>query len=209
LVVSDLHLPFEHQKSLNFCKAVRKEFKCGKVVFIGDLVDNHYSSFHQTCPDGYGGKKELSEVINRLKPWYRAFPEATITLGSHDLRVMRQAYKNNIPSQWIKGFGEVLGVPNWNFEMECFINGVRFLHGDSCSSTIQSLFRSDSSIVFGHWHSKFEIVYAGNKFGMCVASLIDQENYAFDYAKTYLKKSILGCGVVLNHGKLPLLIPLN
>jgi len=93
------------------------------------------------------------------------------------------------------------------YEIE--IDGVRYFHGEGCSSTVQALYRSQTSIVFGHFHSKFELIYSNDRFAMCVGWLGDQNSYAFDYAKTSLKKGILGCGVVLNEGTIPLLIPLK
>lgn len=43
---------------------------------------------------------------------------------------------------------------------------------------------------------------------MQVGGAIDDKAYAFAYAKEHLKKSIVGCAVVIN-GKLPIYIPMN
>ena len=96
---------------------------CNKVVFIGDVIDNHYSSYHESDADGFGGKTELDFAINKLRQWYRAFPDAFVTLGNHDRIIIRKAQSSNIPSKWIKEFSEVLETPNWKFVTEVFIDG--------------------------------------------------------------------------------------
>ena len=56
LVIGDIHAPFELGKGyLQFCKDTYKEYNCNRVVFIGDIIDNHYSSYHETDADGLGG----------------------------------------------------------------------------------------------------------------------------------------------------------
>ena len=45
LVIGDIHLPFERKDYLQFCKDTYKEYQCNRVVFIGDIIDNNYSSF--------------------------------------------------------------------------------------------------------------------------------------------------------------------
>src|SRR5690606_27252541 len=72
LVIGDLHLPFEHKDYLAFCKKVYEDFSCNRVVYIGDIVDTHYSSFHNTDPDGSSAKDELEEAKRSLIPWYEA-----------------------------------------------------------------------------------------------------------------------------------------
>ena len=55
LVIGDLHEPFCLDKYLDFCIDKYNEFNCTEVVFIGDVIDNHYSSYHETDADGMGG----------------------------------------------------------------------------------------------------------------------------------------------------------
>ena len=49
LVIGDLHLPFVKDGYLEFCIWVYKKYNCTEVVFIGDILDNHASSYHETC----------------------------------------------------------------------------------------------------------------------------------------------------------------
>lgn len=84
LVVGDLHEPFSHAKYLDFCIDTYNNFNCNKVVLIGDLIDNHATSNWGSDPEGKSAADELELAVEKLKLWYKQFPEATVTLGNHD-----------------------------------------------------------------------------------------------------------------------------
>ena len=63
LVIGDLHAPFILDGYLEFCQETYSKFNCNQVIFIGDILDNHYSSFHGTDPDGIGGGQELQYAL--------------------------------------------------------------------------------------------------------------------------------------------------
>ena len=71
LVIGDLHEPFSLDKYLEFCVCKYQEFECSEVVFIGDIIDNHYASYHETNADGMGGADELEYAIQRISRWYK------------------------------------------------------------------------------------------------------------------------------------------
>ena len=52
LVIGDLHAPFTLTGYLEFCENIYAKYNCNQTIFIGDIIDNHYSSFHTTDPDG-------------------------------------------------------------------------------------------------------------------------------------------------------------
>lgn len=211
LVIGDLHEPFCLDGYLDFCKETYQKYNCNKVVFIGDIIDNHYSSYHETDSDGLGGKKELEFAINKLKKWYKAFPIADVTLGNHDRIIIRKAQTSNIPSKWIKEFSEVLETPNWNFVTEIYIDGVRYVHGDKSGKPRMATKRDMVSTVSGHYHTDFYIEWMFGKtraiFGMAVGCGIDSKSYAMGYMQGG-KKEAIGCGVV-NGGHTPILIKMK
>ena len=133
LVIGDVHAPFERKDYLQFCIDTYNKYKCNKVVFIGDIIDNHHSSYHETDADGLGGGDELDLAINRIQDWYKAFPEAYVTIGNHDAIIMRKAQSSSIPSKWIKNYNEVLGTPKWNWVTDVVIDDVRYVHGHKSS----------------------------------------------------------------------------
>ena len=206
LVIGDLHEPFCLDEYLDFCVEKYTEFNCNEVIIIGDCLDNHYSSYHETNVDGMSGGDELSLAIERMARWRNAFPVATVIIGNHDRMVMRKAQTSAIPSKWIKSYKEVLNVPEWNFVERYEKNGVQYIHGEG--GTARTKCRADMmNTVQGHLHTQAYCEhYVGQNFrvfGMQVGCGIDHESYAMAYAK-YGKKPAIGCGVVLNNGKLPI-----
>jgi hypothetical protein len=207
LVIGDLHEPFCLDKYLEFCVSKYEQFDCTEVVIIGDCLDNHYSSFHEVNIDAdYTGKEELQIAIERIARWYKEFPKATVIIGNHDRIIMRKAQTSAIPSKWIKSYKEVLEVPGWEFVERYVKDNVQYLHGEG--GTARTKCRADMmNTVQGHLHTQAYCEhYVGQNFrvfGMQVGCGINHESYAMAYAK-YGKKPAIGCGVVLNNGKLPI-----
>ena len=206
LVIGDLHEPFCLDSYLCFCIEQYHKFNCNEVVFIGDIIDNHYSSYHETNADGMGGAEELEVAIRRISRWYDAFPKAKVIIGNHDRIIMRKAQTSAIPSKWIKSYKEVLEVPGWDFVERYVKDDVQFLHGEG--GTARTKCRADMmNTIQGHLHTQVYCEsYVGQNFrvfGMQVGCGINHESYAMAYAK-YGKKPAIGCAVVLNNGELPI-----
>tara|TARA_R100001463_G_scaffold103430_1_gene157732 strand:- start:1668 stop:2396 length:729 start_codon:yes stop_codon:yes gene_type:complete len=208
LVIGDLHCPFDLDNYLYFCVEQYKNFNCNQVIFIGDIIDNHYSSYHETSADGLGGADELEFAIKRLSRWYKAFNQkgTKVVIGNHDRMIMRKAQTSAIPSKWIKSYKDVLQVPNWEFVERHVHDKVQYIHGEG--GTARSKCRADMmNTVQGHLHTQaYTEHYVGQKFrvyGTQVGCGINWETYAMAYAK-YGKKPAIGCAVVLNKGKLPI-----
>ena len=200
LVIGDLHEPFCLDGYLQFCKDTYAKYNCNRVIFIGDVIDSHYSSFHETDPDGMGGGDELQLAINKLSRWIEAFPVADITVGNHDRIISRKAFSGGIPKAWIKTFNEVLGAPTWNFVDRVVVDGVQYIHGEG--GTASTKCRADMmSTVQGHLHTQcYTQWFVGANFRVFGTQLgcgIDHDKYAFAYAKRG-KKSAIGCGVIID-----------
>ncbi len=212
LVIGDLHEPFCLDEYLDWCKEQYDLFQCNQVIFIGDIIDNHYSSYHETSADGMGGADELELSIKRIARWYKVFPDATVIIGNHDRMIMRKSQTSAIPSKWIKSYQEVLEVPNWIFTERYEQDNVQYIHGEGGQAYNKC--RADlMNTVQGHMHTLAGCQhFVGRKyrvFGLQVGCGIDFSSYAMAYAK-YGKKPAIGCGVVLENGTLPinLLMPL-
>jgi len=216
LVIGDTHIPFTREGYLEHCRAVQEQFNCGTVIHIGDLIDNCYSSFHESNPDGKSAGDELASAIEILKDWYHVFPTVSVTLGNHDNIIQRKAFSSGLSTRWIKGLNEVLEVPNWQFDLEYEINNVIYTHGTGTSGDKGSYNRAlnrRKSIVSGHLHTTASVNWnvsdVDKIFAMQVGCGIDDKQYSFDYAKAFTKKSIISCAVVLNKGTLPIIIPME
>jgi len=207
LVIGDLHCPFELEGYLEFCIKQKERFNCGKVIFIGDILDSNFSSYHDTNADGYSAGQELDLAIARLSKWYAAFPEATVTIGNHDRLVHRKNTSGGVSARWIRPFAEVLETPNWDFVEQYSYNDVLYIHGEQSNAfaKAQSEFKS---VVSGHLHTEgyVRLLNGGKNFAMQVGTGIDFTQYAFSYAQRG-KQPILSCGVVINHS--PIIIPFH
>ncbi len=199
LVIGDLHAPFDLDSYFDHCVEVYERYNCNRVVFIGDVIDNHYSSYHETDADGMGGGKELQLAIDRLARWYHRFPDADVTVGNHDRIIMRKAQTGGVPKQWIREYSEVLNTPRWNFVTSVEIDDVLYIHGEA--GTAKTKARADMrSTVQGHLHTQAYTEYfvgANSRvFGCQVGCGIDAKSYAMAYMKVG-KKPAIGCAVVL------------
>jgi len=210
LVIGDLHCPFELDGYFEFCLDSYDRFACNQVIFIGDLIDSHATSRHETDPNGLSAKTELEQAIADLQKWREAFPVADVIVGNHDRVVMRRAFSSSIPSMWIKSFNEVLGT-SWNWSERMEYDGVQYVHGEG--GTARTKAKNDlQSTVQGHIHTQAYVEWmVGNRtklFGMQVGCGLDRETYAAAYAKHY-KKQAIGCGVVIGgHTAINCLMPL-
>ncbi len=211
LVIGDLHEPFCLDGYLDFCLEQSEKFNTNRTIFIGDVIDNHYASYHETDADGLGGGQELDLSINKIAKWRDAFPKADVIIGNHDRLIMRKAQTSAIPSKWIKSYKDVLEVPEWNFVERLVIDDVQFIHGEG--GTARSKSKADlMSTVQGHLHTQAYTEYVvGQNFkiyGCQVGCGINHKAYAMAYAK-YGKKPAIGCMVVLDNGKTPINLLMN
>ena len=136
----------------------------------------------------------------KLKKWYKAFPEADVTLGNHDRIIVRKAQTSNIPSKWLREYKDVLEVPKWNFVERIVYDGVQYVHGEG--GTARTRAKNDMmSTVQGHIHTQAYTEWMVGRnfrvFGMQVGCGIDHDAYASAYARHY-KKQAIGCGVVID-----------
>lgn len=198
LVIGDLHAPFVLEGYLEFCQEVYSKYLCNQVIFIGDIIDNHYSSYHETDPDGLSGRHELECAIEVVQDWAQAFPKADVLIGNHDRMIMRKAFSSAIPKAWVKSYNEVLGT-NWNWIERIEYDGVQYVHGEG--GTARTKAKNDmQSTVQGHIHTQAYTEWMVGRnfriFGMQVGCGVDSSSYAAAYAK-HFKKQAIGCGVVL------------
>lgn len=211
LVIGDLHEPFCLDTYFDFCVETKERYNCGTVVFIGDIIDNHYSSYHESDADGLGAGDELSLAISKIKKWHEAFPNATVVTGNHDRIVHRKAFSAGLSKRWIRDYKEVLETPTWTFTEEFELDGVVYIHGEG--GTAKTRVKQEmQSIVQGHLHTQSYVEwFVGSKervFAMQVGCGIDRKSYAMAYAKAG-KKPVIGCGVVLDKGNTPINLLMN
>jgi len=198
LIIGDLHCPFELDGYFDFCNETYSKYNCNQVVFIGDIIDSHYSSFHATDPNGYGGGEELQHAIDQIEKWNNKYPVADVCIGNHDRLCMRRAFDSDIPKEWIRDYNEVLGT-DWNWVENVTYDNVCYEHGEGGDAYRKAQQNMQSSVC-GHTHTKAGTqFYVGKKykvFGMQVGCGVDEKTYAAAYAKNFRRQAI-GCGIVI------------
>ena len=198
LVIGDLHLPFTLEGYLEHCIKVYKKYNCDTVVFIGDILDLHFTSYHETSTEGYGATQEHDLSVEMLRKWYKAFPKAYVTIGNHDALIYRKAMSAGISKRWIQNYSQVLGTPGWEWVTDVVIDDVLYTHGTTNAYTKAK--QNLMSTVQGHLHSQAGIqFYVGAKsriFGFQTGCGVDMKSYAMEYGKNF-PKPVISCGVVI------------
>lgn len=214
LIIGDLHAPYMHQDAVAFLKQVKKKYKPNDIVFMGDEVDAHATSYHEHDPDLPSAGDELRLAIKQLQPLYKLFPKAVVIESNHGSLVYRKALSAGLPSSVIKGYREILSAPKgWTWKYDHIINtqlgDVYCHHGKS--GTWEKLSKNMAmSAVQGHFHNKFYVSYWSSPNGLYwdanAGCLVDNKSRSMAYGKNNLQKPIVGCLVIVN-GK-PELVPM-
>ena len=207
LVISDLHIPYHHQDAFDFLKALKRKYKPDLVVNIGDELDHHAISMHEHNPDLMSAGDELKHSKEYVRELEKIFPEMTLVHSNHSSLVYRRALKYGLPKDYLKSYNEFLGVGNgWKWVDDYTVtlsDGSRcfFTHGIS-ADVLKVAAQYGMNTVQGHFHTKFSIGYFSNPdaliWGMQVGCLINQKSMAFDYAKNFKSRFIVGCGMIID-----------
>lgn len=203
-VFGDTHIPFDHPNYLQFLKDTFQKYNVDQVVCMGDLVDNHAISRHQTETCAKSAYDELDMSIERVAKYVEAFPNVKMCIGNHCTILQRQAATLGIGDRFLKPYNELFKLPDtWEIEPFFIIDNVLYKHGIGCTGrngAINAAIAERMSTVIGHSHSFAGIDYSANKrsiiFGMNVGSGVDNSAYAFNYSAESKNRSILGCGIV-------------
>jgi hypothetical protein len=217
LVIGDSHEPFCHPNYRSFCVEVANIFKVSKVFHIGDEVDNHAISYHESNPDGRSAGDEYIEAYSNMQQWFSEFPEVDVCIGNHSALHMRKAQTAGLPKAFVKTYKEVWSAPDgWRWDWEFRFGDVLLEHGINSSGQNGAITRAKDnrmSTVIGHIHSFGGVQYSASDrdiiFGMNVGCGIDITRYAFEYGKQFKKRPTLGCGVLLDGGRAGIFIPMD
>ena len=108
LVIGDTHAPCMLDGYVDFLNDTRKTFKCNEIVHIGDLVDWHAISYHESSPSASCARDEYLNARIQVSQIKKAFPKATWLIGNHDCLPERKAITAGLPIEVMldyRGFG--------------------------------------------------------------------------------------------------------
>ncbi len=214
LVISDLHCPYQHPDAVRFLKAVKAKFKPDTIVCIGDEVDFHALSYHESNPDLDAAGKELDQAISSLKPIYKLFPKCTILESNHGSMVLRKAMTGGIPIKAVKSYNDVLDAPKgWKWVSDLILQTelgpVYFCHGKS-SAAGRLASQYGMSTIQGHFHEKAQIHYISTPerlmFDLHTGCLANDKSLALQYNKINPKRPIVSLAVIING--VPQIVPM-
>jgi hypothetical protein len=215
LVIPDLHCPYMHVSSFDFIEKIIKILQPSRVICLGDELDFHAYSFHNSDPDLDSSGIELTKAIGNIAYLKQLIPKMELCESNHGSMAYRKQKYHGTPRHLLKSYNEVLEVGNdWSWHESIVLelpNGrkCKFIHqaGSNILSASQSI---GMSIITGHFHSQFEIRKwdngSGENFGIVSGCLIDNQSMAFAYNKLFPKKPLLGCTFIEN--SIPTMIPM-
>lgn len=215
LILSDLHVPYQHPDAFAFLAALKKKYKPTRVVCIGDEVDKHAMSFHDSDPDLPSAGDELEWAIEQMEYLYDIFPKVDLVDSNHGSMVYRKGKHHGIPRKYLRDYGDVLEAPaGWKWHMDLTIKvgkrEIYFHHGIS-KNIIKVVKERGVCVVQGHFHTEFNIQYCGTPnhllWGLQTGCLIDHHALAFAYDRTNLGRPVIGCGIIIDG--LPHLLPMQ
>lgn len=209
LIIGDLHEPFSLDDYFDFCVGLYKKYDCDSALLIGDVVDSHASSYHESDPDGLSAGDELYYAKKRLARWHEQFPNADLMMGNHDLIFARKAKSAGLSKHVLKPFEEIIECPTWKCHYDdIMLDGIVYSHGnvgDAAKKTIMNRI----STVQGHLHSRGYVQHFVSIkdaiFGVQTGCGIDRHKYAMAYGKPFASKPVIGAAVILNNGTLPII----
>lgn len=205
LTIGDLHAPAVHPGYMDFCQDLYRDYGCNRVVFIGDVTDQHTASKHLTDPDGKGAQEEFEETYDEVQRWYEAFPKADVCIGNHDERYLKRCMEAGLPRSALKPYSELWDTPGWKWAQSFVIDETHYSHGTGCGG-INPAFNYAKllgrSVVIGHVHTQSGVKWIcteyGRTFSMDVGCGVDDQHPAFHYGKEHRTKGVLSAGVILD-----------
>jgi len=216
LFISDTHAPFHHKDTLSFLTAVKDAYDIEIAKSVGDIVDNHASSFHPIEYGTLSAKEEHTRAKKFVQQMNELFPEMTVSIGNHCSMSTRKAKQAEIPLEHIKSYNDMYEIKGWKwtdrdyFKVDKY-NHCLMVHAMSRNTLTNAKTHSHHSVQ-GHHHGTFGIEYFADtevlRWSMTVGCLIDTSSPAFNYSKGYTNnKPIIGVGALIEDR--PILVPMQ
>ena len=202
-----MHMPYAHPDTWAFLRAIKRKYRPDLVICLGDEIDGHALSFHESDPDLDSAGPELERAIRLLEPIYKLFPKVSVLESNHGSLVYRKAKSAGIPRRALKTYRDTLCAPRgwvWSFDLRVRMSNGQWLychHGKTAKAGALSQRESVSSVQ-GHYHSSFHCTYWRNSQGLYFdihgGCLVDHDSLAFAYGKNTMAKGIVGAWMILD-----------
>jgi hypothetical protein len=207
LFISDMHIPYHHPNTIPFLKSLKERYNPTRVICLGDELDKHALSFHDSDPDLMSAGDELSASLPVIAELKELFPKMDIIDSNHGSMIYRKAKHHGLPRRYIRSYNEVLGVDEgwiWHNDLTITLpDGQQvYIHHGKSSDAIKTSQAMSMSHVCGHFHESFGVKYWANPNGlfwaMNAGCLINDKSLAYAYNNSNLKRPIIGTGLVID-----------
>lgn len=219
LVIPDTHAPYNHPDALPFLAEIKAKIDPTYVIHLGDEVDNHSLSFHDSDPNLDSAGPELEKARKFIYDLSMLFPVMDICHSNHGSLVYRRALKYGIPTEMIKSYRDILfpdgGGDGWRWKDHFLTmlpdgSDCLFQH-ESNGSILNNAAHERANLVQGHRHSEWMIEGKASDaalyWGMIPGCLINRKSRAFEYGKLNLHRPVIGAGIIMD--SLPILVPMQ
>lgn len=216
LVIPDLHAPYQHPDTLRFLRAVKEQMQPDLVVSLGDELDYHAMSFHDSDPNLDSAGAELERGKKFLRKLHAEFPNVLVCHSNHGSMTYRRAKAHGIPVQLVRKYRDIvfpgLDARGWSWadswKIKTPLGPVMFKH--QSSGILADAAHNGCNLVVGHSHGNFSVEYCASSahlyYGCYSGCLVDKDSLAFAYGRLSKNKPIIGCTLILN-GR-PTLVPM-
>lgn len=216
LVIPDTHIPYAHPDYIKFLRYLKSKYEPDIFIHLGDELDYHAISFHDSDSSLFSADMELDKAIIELQEGlYKLCPKLYLLESNHGSLVFRKMKHHGIPIRVLKTLQELYGTPEWSWHHDILLltnaGPVYMCHGKS-SSYSKLAKDMGCSAIQGHFHGKFEITWhktaTGTRYNAFAGCLVNEESMAMAYAKNNLPKPILGALLIDSRG-LPRLLKMQ
>ena len=205
--IGDTHSPVMLEGYPEWCMDVFESWGVTRIIHIGDFVDWHAASRHESevgYADVCGEYEKAYEQVQHQASVFGNKIECMI--GNHDCIPQRTLKSLGMPSALLRNYNEMWGV-DWTFHpryTKLQIQDYQVMHGDQGRGPdAKAKALGDwRSTVCGHHHTQLNAWHGANEstrfFGLSVGCGVDSGHAAMAYGKTFAKKGMIGCGVVID-----------
>lgn len=207
LFISDQHIPYHHPQLISFLRHLKEKYNPTRIVNLGDELDKHALSYHDSDPDLDSSGTELKKSLPVIAELHALFPEMDLIESNHGSLVWRKAKTHGISRAYIKSYNEVLQVgPGWKWHPDLVLqlpDGQEvYVHHGKSAQAIRVAQQMGMNHVCGHYHESFGIQYYSTPskliWGMNTGCLIDRKSLAFTYNNVNIKRPVIGTGLIID-----------
>jgi len=110
LFISDLHMPYQHRDAMDFLWALHQEYDFQHIMNVGDAIDHHRGSYHESEPDSYDAETEYTLAKKYAQELELMFPKMIITKGNHDVLPQRKLKTVGLPASMLSDYNTLYGL---------------------------------------------------------------------------------------------------